>query len=208
MKNISLETGKVEYLLGGKVSVRFNPTDLNYMERVYAAFDELSRIQTRFQTDLEALEEEKEIFALAKETDGKIREVLNALFEKEVCEPLFGNMNLFAYSGGMPVWVNLMLALSHRAEALILDEPTSGLDPFSRNELLNVFLGLKQEGVAVLFSTHIISDVEKCADDIIYISNGGVVAAQPKEDFIRQYSAAGESLEDTMLRLEGGAVHA
>ncbi len=112
MKNISLETGKVEYLLGGKVSVRFNPTDLNYMERVYAAFDELGRIQTRFQTDLEALEEEKEIFALAKETDGKIREVLNALFEKEVCEPLFGNMNLFAYSGGMPVWVNLMLAVS------------------------------------------------------------------------------------------------
>lgn len=111
-------------------------------------------------------------------------------------------------SEGMKVKVNLMLALSHRAEALILDEPTSGLDPFSRNELLNVFLGLKQEGVAVLFSTHIISDVEKCADDIIYISNGGVVAAQPKADFIRQYSAAGESLEDTMLRLEGGAVHA
>ncbi len=112
MKNINLETGMVEYLLGGKVSVRFNPTDLNYMERVYAAFDELGRIQTRFQKDMEALEEEKEIFALAKETDGKIREVLNALFEKEVCEPLFGNMNLFAYSGGMPVWVNLMLAVS------------------------------------------------------------------------------------------------
>ena len=122
MKNISLETGKVEYLLGGKVSVRFNPTDLNYMERVYAAFDELGRIQTRFQTDLEALEEEKEIFALAKETDGRIREVLNALFEKDVCEPLFGNMNLFAYSGGMPVWVNLMLAVSDEMNSAMLAE--------------------------------------------------------------------------------------
>ena len=111
-------------------------------------------------------------------------------------------------SEGMKVKVNLMLALSHRAEALILDEPTSGLDPFSRNELLNVFLALKREGVAVLFSTHIISDLERCADDIIYISKGSVVAARPKEDFIREYSAAGESLEDTMLRLEGGAAHA
>ena len=62
--------------------------------------------------------------------------------------------------------------------------------------------------MAVLFSTHIISDLERCADDIIYISKGSVVAARPKEDFIREYSAAGESLEDTMLRLEGGAAHA
>ena len=62
--------------------------------------------------------------------------------------------------------------------------------------------------MTVFFSTHIISDLEKCADDIVYISNGKIVAAMPKQDFIRQYSAAGESLEDTILRLEGGAVHA
>ncbi len=122
MKNINLETGMVEYLLGGKVSVRFNPTDLNYMQRLYAAFDELGRIQDRFQKDIEKLEEEKEIFALAKETDGKIREVLNALFEKEVCEPLFGSMNLFAYSGGMPVWANLMLAISDEVNSAMLAE--------------------------------------------------------------------------------------
>jgi ABC-2 type transport system ATP-binding protein len=107
-------------------------------------------------------------------------------------------------SEGMKVKVNLMLALSHRAEVLILDEPTSGLDPFSRNELLGVFSELRKEGVAVFFSTHIISDIEKCADDIIYISKGRIVAAMPREDFIRQYSKAGETLEDTMLRLEGG----
>ena len=108
-------------------------------------------------------------------------------------------------SEGMKVKVNLMLALSHRAEVLILDEPTSGLDPFSRNELLGIFSELRKEGVAVFFSTHIISDIEKCADDIIYISKGRIVAAMPREDFIRQYSKAGETLEDTMLRLEGGA---
>ena len=107
-------------------------------------------------------------------------------------------------SEGMKVKVNLLLALSHRAEVLILDEPTSGLDPFSRNELLDIFEGLKKDGVAVFFSTHIISDIEKCADDIVYISGGRIVAAMPKEDFVRQYSAAGETLEDTMLRMERG----
>lgn len=111
-------------------------------------------------------------------------------------------------SEGMKVKLNLLLALSHKSEVLILDEPTSGLDPFSRNELLEIFKELKNDGVAVFFSTHIISDIEKCADDIIYISKGRIVAAMPKAVFIRQHSRAGETLEDTMLRMEGGAAHA
>ena len=110
-------------------------------------------------------------------------------------------------SEGMKVKLNLLLALSHRSEVLILDEPTSGLDPFSRNELLEIFEDLKKEGVAVFFSTHIISDIEKCADDIIYISKGRIVAAMDKDAFIRQYSEEGETLEETMLRLEGGVDH-
>jgi len=111
-------------------------------------------------------------------------------------------------SEGMKVKVNLMLALSHKSEVLILDEPTSGLDPFSRNELLEIFQGLKNSGVTVFFSTHIISDIEKCADDIVYISKGEIVAAMPKADFMKEYSMDGETLEDTMLRMEGGAFHA
>ena len=111
-------------------------------------------------------------------------------------------------SEGMKVKFNLLLALSHRAEMLILDEPTSGLDPFSRSELLDVFRRLKEDGVAVFFSTHIITDIEKCADDIIYISKGKIAAAMPLADFIARYSAPGESLEDTMLRLERGEADA
>ena len=76
------------------------------------------------------------------------------------------------------------------------------------NELLEIFTGLKAEGVAVFFSTHIISDIEKCADDIVYISQGKIVAATSKDDFMEEFSAPGETLEDTMLRMEGGAIHA
>lgn len=105
-------------------------------------------------------------------------------------------------SEGMKVKFNLLLALSHKAEILILDEPTSGLDPFSRDELLDIFMGLRDEGVAVFFSTHIISDLEKCADDIIYISRGKNQAAMPQDAFRSANSLPSETLEQTILRLE------
>lgn len=111
-------------------------------------------------------------------------------------------------SEGMKVKFNLLIALSHKAEVLILDEPTSGLDPFSRDELLNIFSELKNSGVAVFFSTHIISDIEKCADDIIYISEGRIIGALPKTDFMKKFSCDGEGLEDTILRMERGVKHA
>ena len=107
-------------------------------------------------------------------------------------------------SEGMKVKFNLLLALSHRAEILILDEPTSGLDPFSRDELIGDFNRLKKRGVAILFSTHIISDVEKCADDIAYISKGRLVAALPEADFRSRFGASEETLEETVIRMERG----
>ena len=111
-------------------------------------------------------------------------------------------------SDGMKVKCNLLFALSHGAEALILDEPTSGLDPFSRDELLELFGQIKRTGVAVFFSTHIISDIERCADDIVYISKGRIVAACSKEEFESRFVRPGESFEEAFLRLERGELHA
>lgn len=111
-------------------------------------------------------------------------------------------------SEGMKVKFNLLLALSHRAEVLILDEPTSGLDPFSRDELIEVFKELKNRGTAILFSTHITSDIEKCADDIIYIQKGRIVAASPTDEFRDTLVRAGETLEEGILRMEREAKNA
>lgn len=110
-------------------------------------------------------------------------------------------------SEGMKVKCNLLMALSHRARVLLLDEPTSGLDPFARDELLGLFELLKAEGTAIFFSTHIVSDLEKCADRIVFISGGRIAAALPREEFVSRYAMAGETLEDTVLRLERGERH-
>jgi ABC transporter, ATP-binding protein len=111
-------------------------------------------------------------------------------------------------SEGMKIKFNLLLALSHRIEILILDEPTSGLDPFSRDELLDLFVKLKNCGIAIFFSTHITSDLEKCADDIVYIQKGKLIASCSKDDFIENFGKAGETLEETILRLERNARNA
>ena len=87
----------------------------------------------------------------------------------------------------MKVKFLLTLALSHHARLLLLDEPTSGLDPVSREELLEIFLTLAGEDVAILFSTHITSDLEKCADDIAYIQKGRLLAQCPIDCFRQDY---------------------
>ena len=70
------------------------------------------------------------------------------------------NKKLKELSEGMKVKYQLTLALSHHAQLLVLDEPTSGLDPVSRDDLLDLFQDLvERDGVSILFSTHITSDL-------------------------------------------------
>ena len=91
-------------------------------------------------------------------------------------------------SEGMKVKYALTLALSYRAKLLILDEPTSGLDPVARDNLLELFQELVEDGEkSILFSTHITSDLEKCADYITYIKNGRIIGSGTKDDFINTY---------------------
>ena len=88
----------------------------------------------------------------------------------------------------MKVKYQLALALSHRAGLLILDEPTSGLDPVSRDELLELFLTLAEErGVSILFSTHITSDLEKCARTITYLQRGRVLCSEEQSALLNRW---------------------
>jgi len=98
------------------------------------------------------------------------------------------NKKLEELSSGMKVKYSVAIALSHNAELLILDEPTSGLDPVSRDEILDIFREIvKNKDRAILFSTHITSDLDKCASHITYIHDGEIVFSGEKKEFIGSY---------------------
>ena len=118
-------------------------------------------------------------------------------------------------SAGMRVKYLVALALSHHAELFLFDEPTSGLDPVSRDELLGLFRALVRDGSrSILFSTHVTSDLEKCADNITYIKDGKILASAEKTAFMRSFQhlrtpedAAPLTLEDIMVRTERRTFH-
>jgi ABC-2 type transport system ATP-binding protein len=94
-------------------------------------------------------------------------------------------------SEGMRVKFSLALAVSHGARLLVLDEPTSGLDPLSREEFCDCILALvREEGVSVLFSTHVTSDLARIADDVVLLSNGKVLTNEPLSALKERYLLA------------------
>lgn len=91
-------------------------------------------------------------------------------------------------SAGMKVKYQIAIAMSHDAKLLILDEPTSGLDPVSRDELVLLFQDYVNDGEhSILFSTHITSDLEKCADFITYIKKGEIIKSCDLNTFKNDY---------------------
>jgi ABC-2 type transport system ATP-binding protein len=112
-------------------------------------------------------------------------------------------------SHGMKMKFSLALALSHDADLLILDEPTSGLDPVFRRELLERLSGLIQdENKAVLFSTHITSDLETTADYITLLHAGEVVFSLPKDEIQETWAVVkgGSELLNGRLRPQFRAI--
>lgn len=106
-------------------------------------------------------------------------------------------------SSGMKVKYLLALALSHNAKLLILDEPTSGLDPVSRDELVELFRAIVADGQrSILFSTHITSDLEKCASHITFIKDGEIFHSSTVTEFMAAYADRGATLEDIIVSVE------
>ena len=100
-------------------------------------------------------------------------------------------------SAGMKVKYQLAIAMSHDAKLLILDEPTSGLDPVSRDELVILFQDYVADGEhSILFSTHVISDLEKCADYITYIKKGKILDSCDVVSFKEKYLLVNGKKED------------
>ena len=100
-------------------------------------------------------------------------------------------------SAGMKVKYQIALAMSHDAKLLILDEPTSGLDPVSRDELIILFQDYVADGEhSILFSTHVTSDLAKCADYITYIKQGKIIESTDIVSYKEKYFLINGKIEE------------
>jgi len=86
-------------------------------------------------------------------------------------------------SRGNRVKLALIMALAHNPRLCLFDEPTSGLDPVVRDEVLELLYEMMGQGkMAILYSTHILTDLARLADDLVFLSDGTLLLRTPKEE--------------------------
>ncbi len=99
------------------------------------------------------------------------------------------NKQFKEFSRGMKMKLAIAAALSHRARLLLLDEATSGLDPMIREEVLDVFNDFtRDEDCTVVFSSHIVSDLEKICDYIAFLHKGKLILFEEKDRLLEEYA--------------------
>ena len=92
------------------------------------------------------------------------------------------------FSRGMKMKLGIAIALSHNSKLLILDEATSGLDPVVRDEVVEMFSDFtRDENHAVLISSHIVSDLEKLCDYVVFLHKGKVLLCEEKDELLAKY---------------------
>lgn len=93
-----------------------------------------------------------------------------------------------SFSRGMRMKLQIAVALSHNAKLLVMDEPTSGLDPVVRNEMLDIFREyVVEENHSILLSSHITTDIEKIADEVVFINGGKIVLSGNKDEILENH---------------------
>lgn len=122
MLQLNLETGVQEISLNGKVSVFLNLTDIDFVERIFNAFDDMEQKQEKYQKMLDGQDDARVLFKTAREMDAEMRETINGLFGLDVCTPLFGTMNVYARADGLPLWVNLIMAIIEQMDDTVTAE--------------------------------------------------------------------------------------
>ena len=100
------------------------------------------------------------------------------------------NKKISKMSKGMQEKLQLILVMSRNAELYILDEPLGGVDPATRDYILDTILSNFSEGASVIISTHLISDIERILDEVIFIDKGEIILASPADELRNKEKAS------------------
>lgn len=115
-----------------------------------------------------------------KEAARRTDEVLEKVGLKDAAKRRIGG-----YSGGMKQRLGLAQAVIHRPKLLILDEPVSALDPQGRREVLELLREMKRE-TTILFSTHVLHDVEEISEEVIIMDKGRIIMQGDLQRLLRE----------------------
>ena len=111
---------------------------------------------------------------------------------------LDSTMKLSKMSKGMLEKVQLVLVMSRKAKLYILDEPLGGVDPATRDYILDTILSNFNEEASILISTHLISDIERILDDVIFIDKGQIVLISDTDELRNKEN---RSIDDIFRRM-------
>ena len=111
-------------------------------------------------------------------------------------------------SRGNKTKLALVAAMAHRPRLLLLDEPTSGLDPVVRAEVLDVLWEIIEDGEhAVLYSTHILSDINRLADELAFLRDGQIVLRTGRDELSERWRRVSFRLQEEEFELVGVVEH-
>ncbi len=134
-----------------------------------------------------------------KARHDRVEELLEALqMNQHINEVMSG------FSQGMKQKIAITAALLHRPRALIMDEALNGLDPRSAKIVKDLLHRLASEGVAILFSTHVLEIAEAMCSKITIMNEGTVIAEGTVQELRTRAGMPGSTLEETFLKLTGG----
>lgn len=117
MKELKFDHNVEEYCVASvddadrKVILRFNPTDSEFIYKLYNAFDRLDKKQEQYNSEVKKCADKAEIFRIAKVRDAEMREIIDGIFEEPVCDQIFGKHSLYMIANGFHAWANFLLAL-------------------------------------------------------------------------------------------------
>lgn len=136
--------------------------------------------------------------------DKKVREIINYFedfykdFNKERALKLLKELDiseerkLKQLSKGTREKVQLVLVMSRDADLYVLDEPIGGVDPVARDKILDLILKNFKEGASILISTHLIADIERILDDVIFINQGKIILTSSADELRNKYNTSVE----------------
>lgn len=108
------------------------------------------------------------------------------------------NQKIIKMSKGMQEKVQLVLVMSRKADLYILDEPLGGTDPATRDYILDTILTNFNEGASIIISTHLISDIERILDEVIFIDKGEIKLISDADELRNKENA---SIDENFRRM-------